>query len=66
MAAGWGKVVIRGACASCTMPSHSILGRMASRGAARRKQSARMHWIAVSMGSGDITGAIKRLLSVQH
>ncbi len=58
MAAGCGVVILSGACASCAMLLRSILARMASRGAARRAQSAQMRRIATLMGLGNSTGAI--------
>ncbi len=66
MAAGCGGVVVGGAQALWAMLLHSILARMASRGAAHRAQSALMHRLAASMGSGGITGAIKCSSSARH
>jgi hypothetical protein len=66
MGAGCGEVVISRACASCAMLSCSILARMASRGAASRAHSTRMHWIAALMRPGGSTGAITCSLSAQH
>ncbi len=66
MAAGCGKVIISGACASCAMSSCSISARMASRGVASRAHSTRMRWIAALAGPGGSTGAIMRSLSARH
>ncbi len=63
MAAGCGKVVVGGACASCAMLLHSILDRMASRGAERRAHSTQMRRTATITGLGGSTGAITRSLS---
>jgi hypothetical protein len=66
MATGCDKVVVSGARASCAMSLHSILARMASRGAARRAHSTQMRRIAVLPGLGGSTGAITCLSSARR
>ncbi len=61
-----GKVFVGAAGALCAMLLCAIYARMVSRRAARREHSSQKRRIAVSTGSGSVTGTVMRLSSTQH